>query len=122
MDKKICHSCKITKPRTNFHKDASKKDKLDARCKACSKIKDRIRGVSRYYGITFEQKVYLLQRQENKCAICKKIIEREDDSCVDHHHETKAIRGILCRNCNAGLGLFKDNPKSLREAARYVLK
>jgi hypothetical protein len=51
------------------------------------------------------------------CAICK-----EPGSCVDHDHATGSARGCLCRNCNLGVGNFRDNPARLRAAADYLEK
>jgi Recombination endonuclease VII len=38
----------------------------------------------------------------------------------DHDHTTGHIRGLLCHNCNVGLGLFKENVTLLKEAAAYL--
>ena len=39
---------------------------------------------------------------------------------LDHCHETGKLRGLLCGNCNKGLGFFKDNASVLELAIRYL--
>lgn len=58
--------------------------------------------------------------QDKQCAICK--IDIPKTAHIDHDHETKKLRGLLCRNCNPGLGQFKDNPAILDAAAAYLRK
>jgi hypothetical protein len=41
---------------------------------------------------------------------------------VDHDHVTGAVRALLCFDCNAGVGKFRDDPTLLRTAGRYVLE
>jgi len=57
-------------------------------------------------------------RQQAHCAVCGKITEQ---LCIDHNHETNELRGLLCRDCNYGLGCFKDNPDFLYEAGDYLV-
>lgn len=65
----------------------------------------------------------MLAEQEGQCAICKKDLEwPHKDTHVDHDHKTGRIRGILCSNCNRGIGMFKENPTFLRSAVEYVEK
>lgn len=40
---------------------------------------------------------------------------------VDHCHKTGKVRGILCAECNSGLGKFKDRPEFLIKAVEYLL-
>lgn len=40
---------------------------------------------------------------------------------MDHNHETNQVRGILCSNCNVGLGYFKDEPGRLGQAIKYLM-
>jgi hypothetical protein len=56
-----------------------------------------------------------MQRGKN-CQICG----RFGPAVADHCHATGAVRDWLCVSCNAGLGMFRDDPEALREAARYL--
>lgn len=71
----------------------------------------------RYYGLLEEDYKNLLLAQDGKCAICKCILT---NVTVDHDHETDAIRGLLCNECNLGLGNFKDNLSILESAMKYL--
>lgn len=67
----------------------------------------------------------MLAEQDGVCAACGRP-EKEKRSgkvrhlAVDHCHKTGAIRGLLCGNCNRGIGKFEDNPTLLRQAAGYL--
>jgi hypothetical protein len=58
-------------------------------------------------------------KPERTCPICQTVTT---DAVADHAHDTGIPREFLCRSCNAGLGMFKDNPASLRTAALYLEK
>jgi hypothetical protein len=61
--------------------------------------------------------------QNNLCAICKQSHpSNKKRLSVDHDHDTNMPRGLLCSNCNAGLGMFKDNSYLLELAAIYLRK
>ena len=70
-------------------------------------------------GITPEDLIDTYERQEECCAICNKHIEISD-SAIDHNHSTGEFRGVLCKKCNRGLGLFGDNPRILENALDYL--
>ena len=72
------------------------------------------------YGITPEQHDAMLAEQAGACAICDTPLG--SDPHVDHCHETKEVRGLLCRTCNLGLGHFKDNTARLSRAIAYLSK
>lgn len=73
--------------------------------------------VSRY-GITEEDFNHLFAKQKGVCAICAK--EYHLTLHVDHCHSSGVVRGLLCNNCNRGLGHFKDSIETLRKAINYL--
>lgn len=78
------------------------------------------------YGLTLEQYRMLEAMATGKCEICQKPARRRGnwraDSRlhIDHDHKSGRVRGMLCTDCNRGLGLFGDNPKTLQRAAEYI--
>ncbi len=77
------------------------------------------------FGIGMVEYETMLAAQGGVCASCKK---PEKDThygrlrwlAVDHCHATGVIRGLLCGNCNKGLGHFNDDPALLDAAAAYL--
>jgi hypothetical protein len=78
----------------------------------------RVRKLARY-GLTPLQFAQLLADQKGACAICQ---EPMKSPRVDHCHKSGAVRGLLCMQCNSGLGMFADNPAVLIRAADYLIK
>lgn len=78
--------------------------------------------IKRKYGLTEENYKKLSNNQNNVCAICEKECSTGRNLAVDHCHETGKIRGLLCRNCNVGISLFKDSSNLLKKAAHYLNK
>ena len=60
----------------------------------------------------------LLEEQDYRCAIC--LVSIELDAHVDHNHDTKAVRGLLCGQCNRGIGMFRENIEALERASAYL--
>jgi hypothetical protein len=110
--KKKCFNCKVPKNTSEFSAYKKKLDKLQAYCKECAQKTQE----KRKYNIDAENKADLLNKQNNRCAICNE----ETKLCVDHDHKTKKVRGLLCHNCNKGLGYFKDSIESLLAAIDYI--
>ena len=81
------------------------------------------------YGLTLEQEAVMLSAQGGVCVICggkPRSVNgpsgKITDFHVDHDHATDKVRGLLCSNCNRGLGMFEDSPERLRAAADYIEK
>jgi hypothetical protein len=77
------------------------------------------------FHVPLETFTKLHEQQGGVCAICKKpevaiYKGRTRMLALDHNHETGAIRGLLCTQCNQGIGSFKDSPALLRAAADYL--
>lgn len=85
------------------------------------------RDLRRRFGIGLAEYLETLLAQKGVCAICGEaetadVGSRKMILAVDHCHGSKKIRGLLCKNCNTGLGAFKDDPGRLRAAIRYLRK
>lgn len=80
--------------------------------------KDYIRWkyIEKTYGLTRDEYILLLRQQDSSCAICG----AKEKLDVDHIHGTEIIRGLLCRDCNTGIGKLGDSPDTLRAAIGYL--
>lgn len=80
------------------------------------------------YGLTPDRFAAMLAAQRHRCIICKHRFADTRDTHIDHDHACcpgdrscgKCVRGLLCSNCNHGLGHFRDDPALLRRGARYL--
>ncbi len=79
---------------------------------------ERRYNLKKNYGITLEQYSQMLQDQGGACKICKKVSQKTLH--VDHCHKSDKIRGLLCHGCNVSIGLMKESPDCLRQAALYL--
>jgi len=131
---KICTKCYQKKPLTDFYRTKQHKDGHTYDCKEC-RNDDRAdwikknpgkhaiiqrRSKLKKYGLTEADYDTLLEKQGNVCAICDKPSNGKALH-IDHNHETGEIRGLLCHNCNRGLGYFQDNWCLLSIAQKYLL-
>ena len=74
------------------------------------------------YGISLEDYNMFLEKQGGKCAICGTEIGDSNGNrlYVDHNHKTGKVRGLLCANCNFGIGSLKDDVEILKKAILYL--
>lgn len=122
---KTCHSCRKIKAITEFNKCRSRTDGHSATCRVCWADYQADRALRCKFGLTRSEYEALLEKQNGGCAICGNStgLVRKGKTlrlAVDHCHATNQVRGILCDNCNNGLGRFKDDPGLLRRAADYL--
>ena len=76
-----------------------------------------------YYGVSPKEGAALWEAQGRVCAICRTDSPGNSGTWnLDHDHTTGAVREFLCRACNVGLGLFKDDDCRLHLAAEYLRK
>jgi len=117
---KKCAGCGVKKKLAAFHfyKD---KGYYHSLCNVCKKeafkLYQKTIGRFKKYNITKQKYDNLCRLQNFCCAIC---LEPIKTLYIDHNHKTNKIRGLLCRDCNLALGLFKDNSKILVNATNYL--
>lgn len=66
--------------------------------------------------VSADERAAIVAAQGGGCAICA----APSPSCLDHDHSTGKPRGMLCQNCNSGIGKLKDDPAVLRQAVEYL--
>jgi hypothetical protein len=118
---KQCRSCGVEKPLSEYHiRRDNGKHRND--CIECQRDKKNEKQYKELYGISLSDYDKLFEAQGGTCAFCHlpQHDPRKNRLCVDHDHETGEVRGLLCSNCNVGLGLFKDDERILINAIRYL--
>lgn len=108
-----------------FHKVDARPSGRNDMCRECWRGYSRERRLMREFGISSKIFDQMVQAQGGGCAVCGTPVGSMRNGkplrlAVDHDHHTGAVRGILCSNCNNGLGRFKDDPDLLRRAAEYI--
>lgn len=144
---KFCNFCKQAKSTTEFYRNCGTHDKLASKCKSCDlaahkvyveKNRDKVKMSRQEFRKANKVRLSvaknrakcpperfkeLFEAQQGQCAICglhqDKMRRR---IAIDHNHTTKAIRGLLCDNCNRCLGLLKDSTLILEKALGYLRK
>ena len=89
------------------------------------KLRIRFLHIQRRYGITEEQFAARLEEQKGCCAVCGVPLvggRTRASVVVDHDHKTDAIRGLICRGCNTGIGFLQDDVRIVSKALAYLLR
>jgi hypothetical protein len=188
---KRCHKCRRELDRSEFHKDRSRHDGLNVRCRECESVRrsvnkarqqvwsrqsyerrkadgrprrqnailakchpdlphcakglcgpcyrshlrqnsprraeilerraiqERVRRIEQY-GIGADEYARLLTSQGGVCGICRQPALVNSRLHIDHDHQTGRVRGLLCHNCNRGLGIMGDTLDRMRAAVTYL--
>lgn len=123
--RKLCRRCLEWLPESDFGTSSTSTDGLGYMCMKCNRDTHRLAN----YGITWDGYQKILADQGGACAICRQECSTGRMLAVDHDHACcpsnsrscgKCIRGLLCANCNQGIGKLGDSPGRLRAAAEYL--
>ncbi len=87
--------------------------------RAANPLRAKQNDLRKMYGIELSEYEAMLEAQNGGCAICGKR-DKHYRLAVDHCHAEGHIRGLLCADCNRGLGMFGDKPELLEKAAAYL--
>ena len=116
----ICRLCAAWKAR--LHRERLGKAEIARRRK-------RYRPAIRRHGLTTAEKIAWLDETGWKCFVCGDPFADVSEARVDHDHGCcptslgscgKCRRGLLCGNCNSGIGMLRDDPALLEAAAAYL--
>jgi hypothetical protein len=142
---KRCPGCDAKKSPSEFNRDRSKPDGLNAYCKLCHRAKarrwheanrerrcarmrayhhstydyerTRDRTLRYRYGIGQEDYDRMYAQQKGRCALCN--VKRKKLH-VDHEHESGKVRGLLCNACNSALNYIAHRPEWAPLAIEYL--
>jgi hypothetical protein len=131
---RVCTKCNVEQDlEENFYRKVRGKLGRSSECKECIKARMPVwrkenksqptsKAKMRNGLLTFGERDKKVEKQNNQCLICETVFTEEIKPNVDHNHKTGKVRGILCRECNLGLGYFKDSATILAGAIKYLLK
>lgn len=116
-----CGTCNKYKDDSEFTAGSSS-DGLSVNCTSC-----RANYRLRKYNVTEAEYNAMLEKQGGVCAICGRTsgarrfhIDHDHSCCPGGGSCGECVRGLLCGNCNSGLGQFKDDPEVLHSAIEYI--
>lgn len=123
---KICTKCGEEKPLSAFVLRKGAFDHLGnpfylPKCRKCNSL----RITAQKFRISEDTYLSMLSEAEGKCELCGEVPVSKGrllyaGLVIDHSHVTGKIRGLLCPNCNSGLGMFGDDLAKLKMAVAYL--
>jgi len=113
-----CRECGLeafdTEDLVLFVKDSKLPYNRQTLCKDCKAVSQKRRDVKHSYGISLEE--------YNECMETSVVCEccgKDSELCYDHIHDTNEFRGVLCKQCNYGIGLLGDTEEGILNALSY---
>lgn len=139
MSTRVCKTCSEDKTFDAFPKNKMYKDGIRPHCIECRRkyevesfhkhkhkrpydyLKDKDKKLQRTFGIGYEEYLIMLAAQQGGCAICGTTSTGKRKAfAVDHNHATGKIRGLLCGNCNTGIGNLREDEGIMLRAIEYL--
>ena len=106
-DGRTCVRCREYKLWAEFPKDVTRPTNHRSVCKKCFASDQRHSLVKGRYGLSRTDYEQMMQSQKHSCKLCNNKFSPVVQACVDHDHVTGKVRGILCHDCNKGLGYLE---------------
>ena len=121
--KKKCSQCQIIKSLNEFSPNYKRQGgKWRSECKSCHAQMKKVGRVRDTYGVGVVLYDERMESTGGRCQICGEV---GAELAYDHCHEIGAVpesfRGVLCRQCNSGIGWFGDNLKGIKKAYDYLM-
>lgn len=134
---KRCSRCHIFLPFIDYRRHSTASDGLRPECRDCRNRDEKPRrlantekialamrktNLKHKFGMTLAEYEKRYKEQDGCCLLCgRNRTEFNKSLAVDHNHKTREIRGLLCHDCNTGLGKFQDSAELLQKAAQYLI-
>lgn len=112
-----CNLCENDLDQELFYKTKRSKRSVCIECCRKSSRRRNIMSKCIKYGLSSKRAEEIANLAGVVCKICSVEIKQFH---IDHCHRTNKFRGLLCSNCNSGLGLFNDSIEKLRSAIKYL--
>jgi hypothetical protein len=116
-----CRECNREMLKIYYSTDEGKKMGKERYIRDKIKLKDSV--LKREFGISLDEYNVILKNQGSGCAICGRTKEKNGKMlAVDHDHETKKNRSILCASCNLVIGFIEKNNFDIEKIKEYINK
>lgn len=114
---RTCKTCEARKTLSHYY--SSRKGNIHRTCAYRYNLKTN-------YGLSEIEFQEMYKSQDGRCKICDAFLEniflKVDGKrlAIDHCHTSGKVRGMLCMNCNSGIGLLGDTYKAVQKGADYL--